>query len=294
MSSSDDDEHSPSLADRLVATCWSGDLPSAIAAVADGASVNEKGRATRGMWLPLAASAFTKRHDVVVWLLSHGADPNGDYVMFSAAYHSTAATLQLVIDAGGDVNRTCVEPPLSAVVRGDNSEDNLRVLLAQPALDLVSTYDGETPEQYAHDNGKPALAVMMAQEVSWECLRVYIIFPACADSVFAVADRSRDERRWYDHCFVRLIADMYCAAGMRGFAVAAALWQSAEQRCREVEAADAAAVARLVRGVLCCRDPRNAPLFCVCPDSCVCWCCGDGGTRRVRVLESCEVPRCAV
>ena len=82
----------------------------------------------------------------------------------------------------------------------------------------------------------------------------------------AVADRSRDERRWYDHCFVRLIADMYCAAGMRGFAVAAALWQSAEQRCREVEAADAAAVARLVRGVLCCRDPRNAPLLCVCPD----------------------------
>ena len=48
--------------------------------------------------------------------------------------------------------------------------------------------------------------------------------------------------------------------------MAVALWQSAEQRCREVEAADAAAVARLVRGVLCCRDPRNAPLLCVCPD----------------------------
>ena len=166
MSSSDDDEHSPSLADRLVATCWSGDLPSAIAAVADGASVNEKGRATRGMWLPLAASAFTKRHDVVVWLLSHGADPNGDYVMFSAAYHSTAATLQLVIDAGGDVNRTRGEPPLFAAVGGNNSEDNLRVLLAQPALNLFSTCDGETPDQYAHDNGKPALTVMMAQEVS--------------------------------------------------------------------------------------------------------------------------------
>ena len=40
-------------------------------------------------------------------------------------------------------------------------------------------------------------------------------------------------------------------------------WQSAEQRRREVEAADAASVARLVRGVYCCRVARNALLLCL-------------------------------
>ena len=49
-----------------------------------------------------------------------------------------------------------------------------------------------------------------------------------------------------------VLSNMCCAAGMSIFAVAVALWQSAEQRCREMEAADAASVARLVRGVCCC------------------------------------------
>ena len=52
---------------------------------------------------------------------------------------------------------------------------------------------------------------------------------------------------------------MCYAAGMNSSAVAVALWQSAEQRCREVEAADAASVARLVRGVCCCCIARNTP-----------------------------------
>ena len=41
---------------------------------------------------------------MVVWLLTHGADPNGDRVMWNGAFYRTAATLQLLIDAGGDVN----------------------------------------------------------------------------------------------------------------------------------------------------------------------------------------------
>ena len=45
---------------------------------------------------------------------------------------------------------------------------------------------------------------------------------------------------------------MRCGAGMTTLDVAVALWQSAEKRCRELEAADAASVARLVRGVCCC------------------------------------------
>ena len=108
---------SPSLADRLVTACDEGDLPSAKAAVADGASVNEEGRTPgwRRPVLPLAASVARKHHDVVVWLLSHGADPNGVDVMFYGARNSTTAILQLLIDAGGDVNRkSSGDPPLFA------------------------------------------------------------------------------------------------------------------------------------------------------------------------------------
>ena len=151
--------------------CYSGDLPSAKAAVADGASVNEKGMvpAFGGTYLPLAAAVASKQRGVVVWLLSHGADPDGDGVMWYAAITSSADNLQLLLDAGGDVNRkSSGEPPLFAAVRW-NKRDNVRVLLAQPCLDFTTTsYEDKAPEQYAHDNGKPAVADMIAQEVSRE------------------------------------------------------------------------------------------------------------------------------
>ena len=157
------------LADRLVAACAVGDLPSAKAAVADGASVNGQGMASG--WDPLlpltAAAALRHRHDVVVWLLSHGADPNGDEVMFCGARLSTAAILQLLIDVGGDVNRDCFGlAPLFTAVNGCDSMDKVRVLLAQPSLDFTITYEDKTPEQWARDNYRPAVADMIAQEVS--------------------------------------------------------------------------------------------------------------------------------
>ena len=118
---------SPSLADRLAMACYKGDLPSAKAAVADGASVNEKGRALGwGVDLPLVPAVDQRHHDVVVWLLSHGADPNGEGVMWYGAWYSTAAILQLLIDAGGDVNRASGiygGPPLFTAVEY-NSKDN--------------------------------------------------------------------------------------------------------------------------------------------------------------------------
>ena len=158
---------SPSLADRLVTACAEGDLPSAVAAVADGASVNEQGKAPR--WsialLPLVAAAANECHDAVVWLLSHGADANGDKVMYHGAYYSTAGMLQLLIDAGGDVNRPSGgQPPLFTAVLGFNSEGNVRVLLAQPSLDLAATTS--RPHQYARDCGKHAVADAITQEVS--------------------------------------------------------------------------------------------------------------------------------
>ena len=157
-----------SLASRLVSACYTGDLPSAAAAVADGASVNEEGEAPgwAGTLLPLSAAAYNGHHDVVVWLLSHGADANGHEVMYFAAYSSTAGVLQLLIDVGGDVNRQSWNvPPVFAAVDG-GGEDKVRVLLAQPSLDVTATYKGKAPQHHARDEGRRDLADMIAQEVS--------------------------------------------------------------------------------------------------------------------------------
>ena len=161
---------SPSLANRLVTACYHGDLPSAKAAVADGASVNEKGVAPGwGTGLPLAAAVNRKHHDVVVWLLSHDADPNGYGVMWYGAIDSGASIFQLLIDAGGDVNRECWgQPPLFTAAWGDNCEVNVRVLLAQPSLDLTIKFEGRTPEEYARDDCIPGQTDLVAPEVSGE------------------------------------------------------------------------------------------------------------------------------
>ena len=163
----------PSLAGRLATACYRGDLPSGKAAVADGASVHEKGKSPG--WfatvLPLTAAVATQCRDVVVWLLSSGADPNGDDVMATGAYRSSAGILQLLIDAGGDVNReSSRQPPLFSALDNDNSEEYVRVivrvLLAQPSLDLTVTHHGIAPEQRAHGWGRSALADEITQEVS--------------------------------------------------------------------------------------------------------------------------------
>ena len=152
--------------------------------------MNEKGRAPgwSSTWLPLSTAVERKHHDVVVWLLSHGADPNNDKVMYNSAYNSTAAVLQLLIDAGGDVNReSWGEPPLFPAVRGDNSEVSVRVLVSQPSLDLTITYGGRTPVEYARGRCSPFMADMIAQEVSGKGLPVLLLLARCvvgADGVW--------------------------------------------------------------------------------------------------------------
>ena len=159
---------SPSLADRLVTACFWRDLPSVKAAVADGASVNEKGTDGNGplTWLPLTSAVTWQHDDIVAWLLSQGADPNGYGVMCDCASDSTAAILRLLIDAGGDVNQGGPGgPPLFYAIR-DNKQEAVQVLLAEPSLDITATYLGKSPEQYARDTSSPALADMIAKEVS--------------------------------------------------------------------------------------------------------------------------------
>ena len=74
------DDSGSSPANRLVAACWAGNLAFAKAALAAGASVNEKGEVCD--WFsaepPLSAAVWRGHLDVVVWLLANGADPNAD------------------------------------------------------------------------------------------------------------------------------------------------------------------------------------------------------------------------
>ena len=153
----------PSPFDRLVKACIAGDLPSVKAAIGDGASVNE---GSREGWLPLTAAVANKHDDVVAWLLSCGADPNGDCVLFQCVYYGTTALLQLLIDVGSDVNRSSngQAPVFWSIFKG--SEPGLALLLAQPDLDLgPPDAVSKTPEHYArcHDD---ELADMIAREVS--------------------------------------------------------------------------------------------------------------------------------
>ena len=158
---------SASPADRLVTACFKGDLPAAKAAIADGASVNDKGTAPGYIpLLPLAIALYRHRHDAVTWLLSRGADPNGDAVMCYAAYGRPSHVLQLLIDAGGDVNRESrAAPPLFWATHSPG-DDEVRLLLAQPCLDVAMTSYRRTAQQYACERGKPAFAATIAQEVS--------------------------------------------------------------------------------------------------------------------------------
>ena len=86
--------------------------------------------------------------------------------MFDGAVSSAADILQLLIDAGGDVNKSswgCL-PLHSALYNG--SDDKVRLLLAQPSLELDIKHYGKRPEAYARSEGEPDLADLLIQEVS--------------------------------------------------------------------------------------------------------------------------------
>ena len=157
------------LADRLVAACSRGDLLSVQAAVADGASVNEKGETPGDLhtYRPLTQAVMCRHDDVVVWLLAQGADPSGDGVLEVCACRSPK-TLQLLVDAGGDVNvktGAVQQTPLFSAVYY-NRVDSARILLAQPSLDFTVANYGQTTEQYLRPRSHLPVALLCAQEVS--------------------------------------------------------------------------------------------------------------------------------
>ena len=86
--------------DRLVTECTCGDGDAVDAAIADGASVNDVGSRRLGDSVtPLVAAIGNRNGPVVAVLLAHGADPNGDNVMFTAV---TAGTVDILRQVGAD------------------------------------------------------------------------------------------------------------------------------------------------------------------------------------------------
>ena len=124
-----------------------------------------------------------KHREVVAWLLSHGADVNGSRVMYHAVCNSTPAILQLLIDAGADVNRESgsvlgVRPPLIWAM-AVKAEVCVRLLLAHPATDVTAAYMGRTAEQVARDRYYPALGDLIAHEASRDCVTLGLAPQAC-------------------------------------------------------------------------------------------------------------------
>ncbi len=133
------------------------------------------------------------RREVVMALLAAGADANikgrdGQTPVLSAAFDNTADMLQLLIDGGGSVNAATIggQTPLISLVMysyGDAAA-RLRVLLAQPELNLDARYIGKTAEEWAVEDGHDALAAAIAAEVGQLSCRS---LPSC---------RQVDSERW--------------------------------------------------------------------------------------------------
>ena len=143
-----------------------GDLQSVEAAVAEGASVNDKGIAPGYLnpILPLSTAVTSRRDAVVVWLLSHGADATGGGLVRDATCSGTVSALQLLLDAGADVNGASDErPPLCCAP--NTKADHVRVLVTQPLFDFTRTYRGFTAVEYVCNHMWPAVSDIVVQEV---------------------------------------------------------------------------------------------------------------------------------
>ena len=158
-------------AGRLARACGSGKLAAVLSALADGADVTEA--AVVPGWQvpvhPLFVAVYKQHIDIVVALLSHGADPNSYGVMKAAGWRSTPPILQLLLDAGGDVNRPCVgRTPLGWCTIWSPDTDvtgRVEVLLSQPWLNLDDACDGKPMEECFVDGCKVALADRVVEEV---------------------------------------------------------------------------------------------------------------------------------
>ena len=155
----------------LATACYKCDLPKVRSVVAAGANVNVEGDTPVGQCTPLEAAVYNDEcYDIVRLLLAHGAVPDSN-AMYNPVCYRSPYILQTLIDAGGDVNWQYHGEPLLFHAVGKYTADRndpqgrVRVLLAEPSLDLTVTFDGKTPEQWAEEHGKLVLGRMVAEEV---------------------------------------------------------------------------------------------------------------------------------
>ena len=155
---------------HLIAACQNGDFATVVAALADGASVNDTSfEVSYGSVTPLAAAVKSRHRALVLHLLSRGADVNGAGVMPAALRCRDADMLALVIDGGGDVNQRCylMQPVLFDALRADALHDrHLQLLLAQPSLNLEVTETlGRSPARIADMLNQHSRKALVVDEV---------------------------------------------------------------------------------------------------------------------------------
>ena len=113
---------------------------------------------------PLVAAVECGHRHLVVRLLSLGADPNTGDVMHHAALYSAHDVLQALVDVNQDNGEG--RPVIFQVLLGDDVMACLRLLLAEPALDLAALdFDGNTAEQDAREQEELAAAELIRNEV---------------------------------------------------------------------------------------------------------------------------------
>jgi hypothetical protein len=177
MSQFDIDDFVESVEDRRLTT---GCVTTAVAIW--GIAVN--GRQRSGGRTALHLAVDRKRYELCVALLAVGADPNvksntGATSVWVGASR-TADILQLLIDAGGDVNvhsDRSGTPLISHAISSsyDDEAAVLGVIFSCPDLKFDSKYKGKTAEQWATERGcfwkASAIADERARRARWGVLR---------------------------------------------------------------------------------------------------------------------------
>ena len=194
-----------------MSSCRHGNFPAAIAALADGAHVQEMGLIDdtgHGLGFdyqhslvkdltPLQAAVAAKHRPLIVHLLSLGATPDFDTLLHAIMY-SSVEHLQLLADAGADLNDVghhkwfmfrddnndarsllyqAVTVPMSRLIGGLVMRHVVEFFVAQPDFDLDLDWGlaASGPEtcaaRFAKENGFRHEAAMIRAEVRHRCQR---------------------------------------------------------------------------------------------------------------------------
>ena len=156
----------PELQNNFMGACYRGDLAAALACLRSGASVNAGSDPTLTD-RPLHAAVCSKHYALVLHLLAHGADVAVPGLLALATFCNAVNVVQLLIDAGADVNLADDRDrlPRVAFLRLQHCAV-FEALLSMPALDITTPDQrGRTCEEDAVEGEYAVAAVAIAKEV---------------------------------------------------------------------------------------------------------------------------------